>query len=431
MDSSLRIESLIVLVQRGQAHTYNARKWSEWGHPLPVAMCEPDELLTVLEVKKEEGFNYIWIADSSYEPLPTGFRNYLVKKVWKNSVFTIFKVGRPTFIRAFYAEKFTASHDPHDKYGGLRYMQIDAALTEMDYDTTCGGSEIDYLEIQASRHSFPYSVFQLSAEESQLVVVSGFESIRRFYPSVSNHYSETTILEAHRQLALKSDSNMFIVIDADCILTDGLGIESFQKWDEDYVHVWYVKNPINGLIYGHGGPKAFHKGAFLELEDETVDVTTSANRKQMIVHKEVVGVHRFNWSEEATWRTAFREAAKLSWIVESEQEGAHEAAERLTIWLNEELVDEDQPYWEECLDGAKCGNDWAILASTAQEKVKINDFAWLHEQYEQYMLEVETQVKEAEDEDEDAAGDEDDGLDFDDDDEDDDDGDGDGDEKVN
>lgn len=382
---------MIILVQQGRAHAHNAQKWSEWGAPLHIEMSEPLELISTLKQLKDQSFTHVWLADSSYEPLPTCFRLFLSKQIWDQSVFTIFKAARPTFVRMFYDEKLTADHDEHDKYGGLRYVQIDAAISDMEYDKTCGGVNIDYNQQMAAKLSFPYSVFHLTSHEPAIITTPTYEAVKRLYPSVQPHWSEGTILESHKALAERSDSDMFFVIDGDCLVTKSLGVESFKPWDEEYVHVWYVQNPINGLVYGHGGPKAFNRKSFVELESETVDVTTSSNRKQLIVHEDNVGYHRFNWSEEATFRTAFREAAKLTWLAAEGGEGANAAQERLMVWTNIELANQDQPFWEECVDGAECGSEWAEVADE-NERTLINDWDWLHEQYQLYMAEVMAQV---------------------------------------
>lgn len=379
---------MIIVVQPGRSFQQNAQKWSDWAAGLYCTTCEPDEVLLELKQHREAKVStHVWLCDAGYEPQPTAFRKMLSKHVWDESVFTIFKVARPTFARAFYDDKLTADYDKHDKYGGLRYVNIEEILygetTEStEWDVCQSGRDIDYVDQAAAKLSFPYSVFQLSSNEPQNVVVSGLSSVQRLYPTAVPHFGTGGILQSHKELAALSDSRMFLVMDADLILQTSLKLESFSPWDEDYVHLWYAKNPINGLIYGHGGPKAFNKESFLKLGLDTVDITTSSNNKQMVVHPECVGIHRFNWSSEATFRTAFRECAKLTWQLEGQT--ASESRERLDVWLDEELVDEDQDFWEECLDGAKLGSMWAEHADPFQ-RTCINDFEWLHSQYEAYL----------------------------------------------
>jgi hypothetical protein len=393
MVTETRTESVIIVVQAGRSFRHNAEKWTEWATGLYCTTCDPDGIL--LELKQHAADNrstHVWLCDAGYEPQPTAFRKMLAKHVWDESIFSIFKTARPTFARAFYDAKFTADYDKHDKFGGLRYINIHEFLygdvTESnEWDVNQCGRDIDYVEQAAAKLSFPYSVFQLSSNEPQNVVIAGLSSVQRLYPMCEPHLGEGGILQSHTELAMRSESKMFLVMDADLLLERSLGLETFSPWDEDYVHLWYVKNPINGLIYGHGGPKAFNKESFLQLSKDTVDITTSSNKKQMIVHPECVGVHRFNWSSEATFRTAFRECAKLTWQLNGPT--AAESQERLDVWLDEELADEDQDFWEECLDGAKLGNLWASN-SEPNQRALINDFEWLHGQYEGYMAMVES-----------------------------------------
>lgn len=398
MASQIRREAMIIVVQRGRAHTYNARRWSAWAHPLPVTMCESDELATSMAQLDSEGVEYVWIADSGYEPILSTFRLYLSRQIWEESVFTIFKVAAPTFSPHFYDKKYTASEDTHDRYGGLRYIQL-AAVSDtsqpFEFDHKCGGRNIDYHDETVSRFTFPYSIFQLVSNESPQLVRSTYASLESRYPSITSYCSEGSILESHRQLAEMSDSNLFFVMDADFMLEKPLPIGDMKPWDEEYVHVWYVRNPINGLVYGHGGPKAFNKSAFLDLDHETVDVTTNANQKQMIVHTEVVGIHKFNWSSESSFRTAFREVSKLVWLRNEGGEEAHAAEERLGVWLDDLCVDEEQPFWEECLDGAHAAAEWAHDLTDVNDRVLINNFDWLHEQYEKYLAEAKLELETA------------------------------------
>jgi len=332
-----------------------------------------------LEGLRANGTEYVWLCDSGYAPSPTAFRKMLRTKIWSESVFTIFKVLRPTHARAFYENKFTADYDLHDKFGGLRYVKIDAVFNQegWELDVKCDGRNIDYVDVQATKFSFPYSAFYLASNEPPTVTNVGLTAVQRFYPSVESHYGDGSILDSHREMAERSDSNLFIVFDADLVLEQALGLEEFNDWDEDYVHIWMVRNPINGLIYGHGGPKAFHKKAFLDLTHQVIDVTTSSNAQRIKLHNECVGIHRFNWSAESSFRTAFREAAKLTWAQNEE------AKERLSIWLDDELVNDEEQFYEECLDGAQLGHEWAQSADES-EKPLLNNFMWLHKQFEDY-----------------------------------------------
>jgi hypothetical protein len=388
MAATSRTEAILILIHRGRAQVHNAQLWAEWADPLTVFRTEPSDLTATLVLMQSQGHTHAWLCDSSYEPMPTAFRRMMAGQVWDKSKFTIFKTARPTFARLFYDQKLTAEHDMHDKFGGLRYVEIAALLDpETVFDQKCDGRDIDYLETIASKLSFPFSIFHLSSNEPLSIVTPSLDRVHRLYPSCRAYSSGDSILESHKTLALMSDSEMFFVLDADLMLESTLGIESFTFGDEAYVHIWYVRNPINGLVYGHGGPKAFNKDSFTELEAETVDVTTSANRLQLKVHEECVGVHRFNYSAESTWRTAFRESAKLTWLIgdsESHNEQVYDAGTRLIGWLNEEGYDTEQQFWAECLDGAHRGHSWAKLMKDLDQRRLINDFRWLNKQFNQY-----------------------------------------------
>lgn len=311
MASSTKSEVLVIRNSKARANEYNTKRWIEWGAPSlsHITMDEEDFKTTLIEALSE-GYTHAWIADAAYTPSYTSFPRLLLRHIRDGATFSVFSVSRPRFVKSFYDVKFTADHDFHDKFGGLRYVELKPLVDNYDrltYDRTFMEKEIDYVAIPCSKVSFPYSVFQLSCAEPVEIIDKGFQSIKRVYPSVRSRNMQSNILNSHKQLAEMSTSDMFFVMDADLILARELTTELFSKWEVNYTHVWYVENPINGLIYGHGGPKAFNVNAFTDIPDNVLDVTTTSAKRKLVVHKDPVGVHAFNWSAESTWRTAFRE----------------------------------------------------------------------------------------------------------------------------
>lgn len=72
-------------------------------------------------------------------------------------------------------------------------------------------------------------------------------------PNAKRVHGVKGIFNAHQRASEIADTRMFYVIDADAILLDDFKFEYFPTvWDEDTVHVWKSKNPINGLVYGFG-----------------------------------------------------------------------------------------------------------------------------------------------------------------------------------
>lgn len=240
--------------------------------------------------------------------------------------------------------------------------------------------------IDGSRKPFPFNVFMpyhdeplhlVEALRDQAAVILNTER-------VSILANVGSIKETHAKIAEIAKTDMVMVLDADLALGEG----PFQMFpaelfgDEDqFVHLWHVRNPINHLEYGHGGPKLFNREQLLTANTlEGVDMTTAFD-KGLCIHTEVVGTHAFNWSAGSTWRTAFREAAKLTHQVaksSSDSDEHEEAKYRLTTWLT--TADDNAEYSEFCLVGARDGHQFAQKADSLSQ---INDYSWLYEQFKQ------------------------------------------------
>lgn len=180
---------------------------------------------------------------------------------------------------------------------------------------------------------------------------------------------ETSIWESHKHLATLSNTDNFFVLDADLNL-DTLDFLTTVEKDEDYVNIWYVKNPFNGLAYGHGGPKFFHKKFFEREKKPIADMTLSFPVK---IHTTCVGTHQYNWSAFSTWRTAFRETFKLSRSIDLESK------DRLKVWLNN-TGDSTIPFYKQNLEGALAGYS---AAKDAMSATSINDYYFLEKIYKE------------------------------------------------
>lgn len=238
----------------------------------------------------------------------------------------------------------------------------------------------------SSRPVFPYDVFIPCHDEPEYLVEGLRDTAAAVLNAKSVHcvFEGGTIKEVHALIGQQATTDMVLVLDADLELGRG----PFKMFpteiigDEDqYVHLWHVRNPINGLEYGHGGPKLFN---CLQLADATlltgVDMTTAFD-KGMVIHTECVGTHSFNWSAGSTWRTAFREAAKLTRFrgtVGNDEDERMEANKRLQLWMF--YANAESAYGEFCLDGAVAGNAYALQNESLAQ---INDYSWLYGQFKQ------------------------------------------------
>lgn len=238
----------------------------------------------------------------------------------------------------------------------------------------------------SSRPVFPYDVFVPCLDEPEYLV----EGLRDTSAAVLNAkaihcvFEGGSIKETHALIGKHATTDMVLVLDADLELDRG----PFKMFpteiignEDQYVHLWHVRNPINRLEYGHGGPKLFNR---LQLADALsltgVDMTTAFNNG-MVIHTECVGTHSFNWSAGSTWRTAFREAAKLTRFrgtAINEEDQRAEAGERLHTWMY--IADAEAAYSEFCIDGAQAGNMFALTYESLEQ---LNNYEWLYGQFKQ------------------------------------------------
>jgi hypothetical protein len=103
-------------------------------------------------------------------------------------------------------------------------------------------------------------------------------------------------------------------------------------------------------------------------------MTTSIS-KQFKAVPEISNITAFNTDPFNTWKSAFRECAKLaSKVIDRQNEDETNA--RLKTWTT---VGHDRPYGEYALSGATSGMEFGL--SNKSDISLINDFDWLEEQF--------------------------------------------------
>jgi hypothetical protein len=162
---------------------------------------------------------------------------------------------------------------------------------------------------------------------------------------------------------------MFYVVDADAWVTDEWTFD-FQPglYDRDCVYVWQSANPFNDIKYGFGGVKLFPTSKLKNTVSWGTDLTLSVGKKLKVIDQ-VSNVTRFNTSEYNTWRSSFRECAKLT------KKHDTESAERLRQWLNPA---DQEPFAHWAKLGAEQGVAFALDNSAVN---KINNYSWLKEYF--------------------------------------------------
>jgi hypothetical protein len=185
------------------------------------------------------------------------------------------------------------------------------------------------------------------------------------------------IYNAHKQAADKSTTKMFFVVDADAWIVDNFQFPTIPEvGDTRYTYVYHTIHPVNYLCYGHGGIKIFSKDAFSKDLDSYVDMTTTVGQGVNIIST-VSNIHKFNTDPFSTWRSAFRECAKLaSKSIDGQVD--NETEYRLEQWLNSS----EGQHSEWARKGAKAGKAYGIINIDDHDRLAlINNSGSLKELY--------------------------------------------------
>ena len=263
------------------------------------------------------------------------------------------------------------------------------------YDTALtGGAEVNAVVVSyiksANHHKFigvadvkpidnDFDVIFLTYDETGTDV--NWQRLRSIVPRAKKLIGIKGIYKAHARAAEIAQTDMFYVVDADAYIEDFEFDYVPLIQDRNKVHIWYSRNPVNGLEYGYGGVKLFAKSQFEHIITGSIDVSTSVGEVKVV--PEIACETRFNTDEFSTWRSAFRECAKLgSRLIKNQVH--RETEERLRVWTS---VNNGAAYGEYCIAGAKAGAEYGknnIDNPYALEK--INDYAWLMEQFNKVQI---------------------------------------------
>jgi hypothetical protein len=218
-----------------------------------------------------------------------------------------------------------------------------------------------------------YDIFFISYGEPN--AEANWTRVKARFPHAKRVKDIQGIHQAHMTAAKRSFTPMLWVVDGDAEVLDTFNFD-YEVWEGDYdiVHVWRSLNPVNGLEYGYGGVKLLPKKLTLALDLTKIDMTTSIGSRFKAM-PEVSNITAFNTDSFSTWRSAFRECCKLSSRVINGQVD-EETAHRLTIWRTVGT--------EDSIAGAVAGAFWGALnKDNLAELIKINDYNWLREKYEE------------------------------------------------
>ena len=218
-----------------------------------------------------------------------------------------------------------------------------------------------------------YDIVFISYDESS--ADTNYAALKARFPMAKRVHGVKGIHQAHIKAAKKCFTKMFWIVDADAIIMDDFNFDYVVPDHQlDHVHVWRAKNPINGLEYGYGGVKLFPRQMTIDMDTSKTDMTTSISSKFIAV-EETANITAFNTDAFSTWRSAFRECAKLSskTILRQNDE---ETGYRLSTWCTK---GSERSFGDYAIAGAIAGREFGI--SNINDVSLINNFEWLKEQF--------------------------------------------------
>lgn len=236
----------------------------------------------------------------------------------------------------------------------------------------------------------PQNFLKTKSSEYDIVMITynepyaeeNYENLKKRFPRAKRIHGVKGIHQAHIEAAKQCTTDMIWIVDGDAQVLDDFNFDYVTPEDEkDFVKVWRSKNPINDLEYGYGGIKLLPRVRTELMNTNKPDMTTSISRHFKPINV-VSNITAFNTDSFNTWRSAFRECAKLASKVIDRQK-SNETEERLKVWTT---IGKDRPYGQYAIDGAKEGMKYGFDNKGDLTALhNINDFDWLKRKFdEQY-----------------------------------------------
>ena len=209
---------------------------------------------------------------------------------------------------------------------------------------------------------------------------ANYTALKARFPMAKRVHGIKGIHQAHIKAAKKCFTKMCWIVDADAIILNDFNFDYVVPEHQlDHVHVWRSQNPINELVYGYGGVKLFPRKLTIDMDLTKPDMTTSIS-PHFIAVEQVANITAFNTDPFNTWKSAFRECAKLSSKIIDRQNN-EETEQRLDTWCTKGI---ERRYGDYAIAGANAGREFGI--SNRSDISLINNFEWLHEQFSKHTV---------------------------------------------
>jgi len=257
-------------------------------------------------------------------------------------------------------------------FGGLHLMCKNKPVSKKEIDFRFLINKKEHNEI-VSKHRI-YDIVFISYDEPN--ADANYKILQQRFPKAKRIHGVKGIHQAHIDAAKLCDTEMFWVVDGDSELLPSFDFShAVNRYDLDLVHIYQSINPINGLVYGYGGVKLLPTKLTIDMNINAADMTTSISSKIKVM-KEISNITAYNTDPFNTWKSAFRECAKLASKVIDRQKD-DETDERLQTWLSK---GHNKKFGEYAIRGARAGMEFVL--SNKSDISLINNFDWLKEQFE-------------------------------------------------
>ena len=199
----------------------------------------------------------------------------------------------------------------------------------------------------------------------------------RFHGRTRRLHGVKGIHRAHWVAAQMVTTEMFYVVDGDATILPEFNFDYAVPEEQlNHVFVFRAKNPINDLVYGYGAVKLLPTKSVLSIDLNNIkpDMTSSLPDSAYHVVNEMSNITAFATSPFDTWRSAFRECAKLSSKIIDNQITS-ETDTRLNTWCK---LGGDRLNGRWAIKGAKAGRLFGIANKTDPAMLMmINDMDWM------------------------------------------------------
>lgn len=336
--------------------TIDDSKWKKFHKRFPTA-TKLENVQNYNEIKNKSFTKFFWVVWDDLEIVEDFNFDYRVP-VWDEQYIHVFKNG---------------SH-----YNGVCLFSKNKIVSDREFKNRFFVNKKE-MDVMASDYKkTAHDIIFISYEEPNADEI--YKDLIDRFPRAKRVHGVKGIHQAHIEAAKLAETSMFWVVDGDAKIVPEFNFE-FDEAEQFTVYVWTSINPINGLEYGYGGVKLLPRKLTLSMDVNKPDMTTSISERLQVVPK-ISNITAFNTDPFNTWKSAFRECAKLaSKVIDSNYD--QETDSRLSVWCT---TGADNEYGKYAIEGAQEGRSYGYDSIGDNiALMKINDFDWLKDRYEKWL----------------------------------------------